>query len=282
MKRVVLEEDGTHLTIRVERASGRRTIEHIPARFLDFEWFAERAIPVRRSANYRKRRNRIGHLWMASTRTSVQFESLLERSLLLDLDYHPTVARVWSQPFRLDGIDSRRGQRKVGVYPDLLVQYTDKSLEVIEAKTSRALDQPKIEMFDGDVHRHAEAVDRWQNMNANFAFEKSEYKKLGWKFSVRSELGEARRKNLDYISAYRNLGDTDPLIQQVLSISSDLGPVGVGELAATVPGGFVAAMPVVLHLAWHHRLEINLDEPLSATTSVRVPRTNRPALKVAA
>ena len=171
MKRAVLEEDGTHLTIRVERASGRRTIEHVPARFLDFEWFAERAIPVRRSANYRKRRNRIGHLWMASTRTSVQFESLLERSLLLDLDY---------------------------------------------------------------------------------------------------------------VSAYRNLGDADPLIEQVLSISSDLGPVGVGELAATVPGGFIAAMPVVLHLAWHHRLEINLDEPLSATTSVRVPRTNRPALKVAA
>ena len=89
----------------------------------DLESFADRYLPVRESANFRQRRTKIGHLWMAKLGRSLAYESLLEKSVLMDMDRDPTVKRLWTQPFRVDGLDGNRGGRYVRPTPDILVEY---------------------------------------------------------------------------------------------------------------------------------------------------------------
>ena len=80
---------------------------------------------------------------------------------------------------------------------------------------------------------------------------------------------ETRRSNLQYLSSYRRAfpkGDT--LADDILAIASREG-VRLIDLADSVEGGFVSAMPVILHLVWHRFLEADLDERLSEHTLVR-------------
>ena len=64
MDRQALDDKGTHLTTRVLKASSRPVI-HRPIGEFNLKRFAESYLPVRESANYRQRRNRIGYLWMS-------------------------------------------------------------------------------------------------------------------------------------------------------------------------------------------------------------------------
>lgn len=275
--RAVLERDGTHLTMRVERST--RRIVHRPIDSFDLEQFAETYLPVRESANFRQRRNRIGYLWMSKLGQLRAFESLLEQSILLDLDRDPNVRRVWSQPFRVDGLDPNRGGRYVRPTPDLLIEDHRGKLQVVEVKPKRYVDYPVEAHFAGDLEQFEKAVRRWQRLRDSITYQSEQLQQVDISVSVRSELPEVRRKNLEYLSLYRRpLSKDDPLAETVLDVAAH-GPVEVIDLAEQA-GGFVAAMPVVMHLVWHRHLHIDLEAPLNSKTIVHVAAA--PALKAAA
>ena len=275
--RDILERDGTHLTMRVERST--RRIVHRPIGSFDLEEFAATYLPVRESANFRQRRNRIGYLWMSKLGQLRAFESLLEQSILLDLDRDPSVRRVWSQPFRVDGLDPNRGGRYVRPTPDLLIEDHHEKLQVVEVKPKRRVDYPDESDYAGNLEGFEKAVRRWQRLGDSLKYQSEQLGQIDISVAVRSELPEARRKNLEYLALYRRpLPKNDSLAETVLDAAAH-GPVEVIDLAEEA-GGFVAAMPVVMHLVWHRHLHIDLDEPLNTHTIVH--SAAMPALKAAA
>lgn len=265
----LLRDEGTHLTTRVLRASSRPVI-HRPIRDFNIGTFADSYLPVRESSNYRQRRNKIGYLWMSKSGKLRAFESMLERSILLDLDRDPSVKRLWTQPFRVDGLDDNRGGRYVRPTPDILVEYVDETLEVIEVKPQRAVDQPDEQRFAGNAEAFDDAMVRWQRLQNSLDYQRRELAVLGIKVSTRSEMSAARRQNLEYMSLYRRpLAKGDELDKTILDRVA-AGPLTVMELAERSEG-FVSAMPVILHMVWHRRLMFDMEEPLNAESVVHLP-----------
>lgn len=268
--RQILLDSGTHFTVRRQMKSSRKIVHH-PISEFEVDAFDARYLPVRASSNYRGRKNKIGHLWMSKTGQLMAYESVLERTILLDLDRDHSVKRVWSQPFRVEGIDADRGGHCVRPTPDLLVESIDGSLCVVEVKPQSRLTEPALDWFDGDVAKYTKSCERWRSLHDGFAFQRSVFDSLGWKFAVRSALSQERRANLEYLALYRrDLHKGDSLAEQVMDAAS-YGPARISELAESVEGGFVSAMPVILHLVWHHELEMDIDEKLSADTIVHDP-----------
>ena len=269
MDEQVLEAKGTHLTTRVQTKSSR-TVVHRPIASFDLESFADRYLPVRESANFRQRRNKIGHLWMAKLGVSLAYESLLERSVLMDMDSDPTVSRVWTQPFRVDGLDENRGGRYVRPTPDILVEYDDGTLEVVEVKPEIAVHAPDPERYCDNLEALDKAIGRWQRFQNTQNYLRSELACLNMTVGVRSELSPARRHNLEYMSLYRRpFPKGDDLPGKVLE-QAQKGPCEIVDLAERCDG-FVSAMPVILHLVWHRELEMNIEEPLNPTSIVHLP-----------
>ena len=270
IERQVLVDGGTHFTVRRQMKSSRKIVHH-PISEFEVDAFDARYLPVRASSNYRGRKNKIGHLWMSKTRRLVAYESTLERTVLLDLDRDQSVKRLWSQPFRVEGIDPERRGRCVRPTPDLLVERTDGSLCVVEVKPQRRLTEPALDWFGGDVAAYTKSCERWSRLHEGFAFQQTVFDSLGWEFAVRSELSQERRANLEYLALYRrDLHERDSLAEQVMEAAS-YGPARIVDLAESVDGGFVSAMPVILHLVWRHLLEVDLDVKLSADTTVYDP-----------
>lgn len=264
-----LQQHGTHLTTREQTASQRKIV-HRPVESFDLEWFADRYLPVRESANYRQRRNFIGMLWMSKLGKLRAYESLVERAVLLELDRDPNVRRVWSQPFRVDGLDPNRGDRYVWPTPDLLIEHHDSSLEVAEVKPSNRIVHPNIDDFTHDYASYDKARSSWQRLQHKMEFLETQLTPLSMTVTLRCEPSATVRQNLEYLSLYRRpLPKHDPLPERVMEHAGDR-PFELMDLAEGVDG-FVSTMPVILHLVWHRRLEMDLDQRIGPDTVVRAP-----------
>ena len=196
------------------------------------------------------------------------------------MDRDPNVKRVWTQPFRLDGLDPERGNRYHRPTPDMLVEYRDERLEVVEVKPARRLEKPQLDSFDGDVEEYERATSNWLSIMRSFDFQQREYAVHGWELTTRSELSKAERANLEYLSLYRRpLHRDDTLKDEILDAAS--APMRLTDLADAVTGGFISAMPVILHLVWHRELEMDMDTKIGSSTVVYNPKPTS-ALKAAA
>ena len=207
---------------------------------------------------------------MAKLGRSLAYESLLEKSVLMDMDRDPTVKRLWTQPFRVDGLDGNRGGRYVRPTPDILVEYVDGSLEVLEVKPEIAVHPPDPERYGDNLEALDKAIARWQRLQNTQNYLRAELACLNMTVGVRSELSPARRHNLEYMSLYRRpFPKGDDLPGKVLE-QARKGPCEIVDLAERCDG-FVSAMPVILHLVWHRELEMNIEEPLNPTSIVHLP-----------
>lgn len=277
----LLREFGVYLTTREERDSYRKIV-HTRIDDFDLEHFDSRYLPVRESSNYRQRKNKIGYLWMSKFNKLRAFESLLEQTILLDLDRDEEVHRVWTQPFRIEGLDPNRGNRRVYPTPDILVEYTNGELELIEVKPEHKLKRPQRAAHRGNDEAFDRATKSWKRLQRSLHYQRNAFKDLGWKVSTRSELSAERRANLEYLSLYRRpLPNKDNLADEVLKQASS-GAMRLVDLAAKVPGGFVSAMPVILHLVWHHQLEININQRLFESSFVYLPYSPQQPMLAAA
>ncbi len=136
--------------------------------------------PVREFPQWPGKRHYDGSLWMASTRTSVPFESLNERSCLMELDRRGDVEAVSSQPLWIKWNDAS-GTRHA---PDYFVKLHGDHGVLVDVKDRRRVADPKVVLqFDRTAQLCAE---------------------VGWGYGVFLGNSVTRDANLRFLRRYRD------------------------------------------------------------------------------
>ena len=178
----------------------------------------------------------------------VQFESFLERSLLLHLDRDWSVQDYGSQPETFHFPDDQGKQHTYT--PDFIVWRSDGSIEIHEVTLTSRRTRPAVRL------REAAAVDICQ--------------KRGWQYIVHTEQDlphGAELSNLLALFHYRPsaYAHTD-VTQAALVHLSDGRPVGIHQLTHQLtavlgqPQTSVAA--TLYHMLWYGRLQTDLCQPI--------------------
>lgn len=178
----------------------------------------------------------------------VQFESFLERSLLLYLDRDRTVRDYGSQPETFHFLDDQGGQHTYT--PDFIVWRHDESVEIHEVTLISRRSQDKI-------RRREEAAVAICLVR-------------GWQYIVHTELDlpqDTELANLLALFHYRPSAYLHPAVAQAA-----LAYVAVGQSAAmahlvcqlTNSLGLppVSIISTLGHLLWHDQLQTDLHQPI--------------------
>jgi len=204
----------------------------------------ERFDPIRRPRPYRGQRHLPGVYWFASTASHLPYESLLELSALVRLDFDPDVEAASAQPFWLH-LPALKG-RSVDHAPDFFAALGDGRGRLIDVSLRSELSKP----------RRARA----------FELTRRACRALGWEYEVMTEPDPTVITNLRALAGFRRqpaqfFEFAAALIERVGSGAT------IGELSGAVgPPGRVR--PVLFHLIWRGQLAIDLARPLRETTVV--------------
>lgn len=190
----------------------------------------------------------------------VQFESALERSLLLRLDRDRSVRDYGSQPETFHFADDQGKQRTYT--PDFIVWRCDGTVEIHEVTLTSRQIRPSIRL------REAAAAAICQ--------------KRGWRYLIHTEqtLPQAvELANLLALFHYRPLAYAQPVVAQAVSDYLAEGrTVAIqqltGQLTARLHLPPAAVAAALYHMLWHGRLQTDLRQPIfvqgSATENVMV------------
>ena len=171
-----------------------------------------------------------GFYAFSTLKKHVYYESYLESTVLLHLDYGGEVTYLVEQPFVIH-------DRKRQHIPDFVVQYRDHHVELINVKPAVFRHKPAFEQSLELVEEAAQA--------------------RGWTSRVFTELGRQYVDNLEWLAGYRGLpyrlaefsGRIVDTLQEPLTLRTLVAKIGEPFLLK----------PVVFHLIWHRRLCTNLD-----------------------
>lgn len=229
---------------------------------IDFRW----AIPVRRPQNSPARSHRIGTMALASSNDSktlskdlavmaslpnpfntAVFESRLEEDHLLLLDRDPDVSWIVAQPFKVTGVDE--DGVKFSHTPDILA-IRNGVREMVDVKPREFVDDPEVQRRRSLMKHMCD--------------------KLGWTYSIGSELNPFQRANLRYLRRYRRHPQQFTKTTSVLdTFNSDPRSSSAGipftDLAEAC-GGWAVAAPTILHLLWSGQIRFDWDDTLAEHT----------------
>lgn len=212
---------------------------------LPFETFS----PRRRFPSYRGQPSLPGRYYFTRKDGSgdpaehVVYESLLEKSHLIALDFDPDVIAVSSQPFRLQ---YRAGGRWRKHTPDFFARLRDGGGRVLDVKGSKRAEEPKTRAVFAATRRACRAV--------------------GWEYQVATELDPTYHANLRWLAGFRReVPDPERFAEQLVELAVDPTPLGV--LVERV-GGPATSRPVLYHLLWNHLLTCDLTQALKETTVI--------------
>jgi hypothetical protein len=178
--------------------------------------------------------NTPGYYYFSSLNKYVYYESFLESTILLHLEYIGTVVELLEQPFILS--DETKSH-----IPDFVVKHSNNSILIVNVK-------PK------------NFVEKAENV-ADFALADLAAKFLGWTHQVFSELNPQYVDNLQWLLGYRNapyqLEHFETAIKTCLKT-----PMSLSQLQRQLGSPFLVR-PVVFHLLWHRRLFTKLNQRFS-------------------
>jgi hypothetical protein len=200
----------------------------------------ERCTPVRSFPSWPHKRHYSGHQWMQRLGLHVPFESLAERTCLIELDRAPTLSGVASQPMWLSW--PRLGARHA---PDFFVRLADGTGLVIDVRPHERIDGRAREQFDRTA-RMCTA--------------------LGLRYSVYSPASPVHDANLRFLMRYRDPVWHDPRAVLALPPGEHL----LDEVARAL-NHLENPLATCYALIWHGDLLADLDTPLSLRTHVTLP-----------
>jgi hypothetical protein len=132
---------------------------------------------------------------LTGTVNGQEFESSLERDLLLLVHWDIGVEWYQSQPVKIDYVDSEGGQRSYT--PDLLVSYR-------ATKTSGQPSETRKPLLC-EVKYRADYAEQWKLLKPKFRAARAYAKEMGYEFRVMTEV-EIRTeylKNIQFLWSYR-------------------------------------------------------------------------------
>ncbi|MEJ7569321.1 MAG: TnsA-like heteromeric transposase endonuclease subunit [Gaiellaceae bacterium] len=210
--------------------------------------------PVRGFPAYRRQRHMSGFYWFATTARFVAYESRLELSILMLLDYDLEVEAVAAQPFHL----RRRGRngRQLGHVPDYFALLAGGRGRVIDVTPA--------------ARRHDPA------RKLGFELTTEACRSAGWEYAIKTELNSTLLTNLRALSGFRREpAGFDRFACAVLSGCAK--QTTIGSLLAAEVGPDALVRPVMLHLLWQQRLKMDLAGVLSNQTLIAAVRAGASA-----
>lgn len=194
--------------------------------------------PVRGIPSYKGQRHLPGRYWFATTARHVRYESLLERDILIVLDFDSSVTAVASQPFRL--LYREDGRRRSHV-PDLFVRRADGGGLVVDVKRARDASREK--------HRAA------------FEASRAACERAGWGYELVTEPEEPRMSNLRWLSGFRRT-PVDPYRYAEALVPACVRPTSIATLSRAVARPTLVR-PLLFHLLWCRLLSVDLTQTLT-------------------
>jgi len=189
-------------------------------------------------------RHRPGLQFMVSTGRHHGFESLEEQRFLLAADFAGGVTEVVSQPFRLRAQTTAGWREHI---PDFLT-VSGQDVWLVDIR-------PRALIKDDDRVLFAAAAEAAPA--------------AGWRYAVICGWRPHVMATLDMLSSQRRpLADLLGIGPQLLAVAG-AGPVSFDELAGATSCPAVARAHA-LHLIWHRKLGIDLAQPLTGRTMVRL------------
>lgn len=193
--------------------------------------------PVRRFSWHPGQRHRPGLGYSTATGRLHGFESLAERRFLLMFDFVPGIREVLSQPFTLRFTAAGRRMEHV---PDFAVLH-DGGVLVADVRPGGRGDRADAVRFAATARAAAAA---------------------GWSYVVVAGWHARAVEGLEAVARWRRPMQ-DPLgLQDQLLATARAGPVRLRPLVTTTDVPAVARTHL-LHLIWHRRLTVDLDQPLT-------------------
>lgn len=199
-------------------------------------------------------------------RRMLGFESLLERDLMILLEFDDDVEGFEEQPVRIPVTGSKR--RQVTYVPDILIHYRaagarPKKPLLAEVKARRDLEKHK---------------DKYA---PKFSAAKTYAKGRDWQFKVidDSEIRIERLPNLKFLREYHLIRPEPEHVQLVMDgIETVGGWVELEELLSTVCKDHddrLNLLPVIWHLVATGRIEVDIDTPFTDRTPLALPKHKR-------
>jgi len=230
-----------HKQVEISFLDPEGALQRIPlARAAGLPFYDRR--PVRISPSYRRQGHWPGLYWCATTEAFVPYESRLELSRLLLLDFDTDVVAVSAQPFRLH---FPHGTVEHSHVPDFFVRLANGRERVVDVKPSRRLCDPKVRTVF-DATRQACSV-------------------TGWDYEVLSEPMPVLLENVRWLAGFRRPVCDPELAARVLGLCRL--PITVGSVTTQISPQALARA-VLFHLLWIRKLSADLTRPLSNATIV--------------
>ena len=197
----------------------------------------ELADPVREFPSWPGKRHFNGYFWMSQMARSVGFESLVERSFLMELDRLGSARAVSSQPMWLKSWEPELHEH----FPDYFVRLSSGESVLVDVRPTELIDDDAREQFDRTS---------------------SLCQQVGWRYVVFEGLSPIRDANLRFLLRYREVERAE----RVPSIPPQ------GMLLRDVVdalGGGAGGLLRCYGMLWHKQLETNLEIELSRRSVLR-------------
>ena len=209
--------------------------------------------PVRVGGQWQNRPNQHGMYFWARTGQHVWYESALEASCLIALDFDGEVERIASQPFRLL---FRLGARSVRHDPDFFAVYGNGDQVVYDVKPSARMTREVRDQFD-ETARVCWLV--------------------GWRHVVLHEPDPTSMTNLAFLRNARHARchPHPALREQIANVFAAGRTIGEGREMVNRRSPALA-MPLIKHLIWHRRLLADLTQRLDFDTVATTNTEDRP------
>ncbi|MFB9992524.1 TnsA-like heteromeric transposase endonuclease subunit [Deinococcus oregonensis] len=202
--------------------------------------------PMRRPTAYHGQKHFPNLYFFQKTKKHIVCESLNEKMAAMVLDFSPSTRDVSSQPFALHYIYRKKLFKH---YPDFYVTTLNEEVRIIDVKTSNS------------VARFLE--DRQYLVTAQACTE------LGWSYEVVVEPSATFAANLHWLADYRHgVPDATNFTDGLIELCGE-GPQSIGTLSGDSTTRLFVR-PVLFWLIWCGVLTIDLTQPLTEATLVRL------------
>jgi hypothetical protein len=202
----------------------------------------EQAPAVRAPVAYRGQRNIPGLWWSATARRHVWYESWLERDRAIVLDFDPHIIGFAGQPFRLEWHEAGQDRSHI---PDWFARFDDGRALVVDCRPADRV----------------QAADQYV-----FAVTRQACTEVGWRYELAHSHDPTHMGNLRWLAAYRHPRYLDQRVAAaLLLVFAEPGELLAGAEQVGEP---IAVLPVLYHLLWQQRLQVDLTVGLHDRTIV--------------